>query len=200
MIRRVTVFLVVMLASQTAIAGPPSGEAIIRPIAELVAKAIGLEPAIAVALVRQESGFDPLATSPKGAMGLTQLMPATAKAYGLVNAYDPVENLIAGLYYYRLLLEKYRSPALALAAYNAGEAAVDRFAGVPPYAETRAYVQRILAEVGSPAMDQPLTAATGEQVVLERRPSPYRAPTKVDLSRLGGTQNIAPKKAASHDD
>jgi soluble lytic murein transglycosylase-like protein len=99
------------------------------------------------ALIQVESAYQERARSPKGAMGLMQLMPATARQYAVADPYDPASNIEAGVKHLKSLLQ--RLPvALALAAYNAGEAAVQRFNGIPPYAETRNYVSRILAIVG----------------------------------------------------
>jgi hypothetical protein len=102
--------------------------------------------ALFTALVRQESGFRPTARSRAGARGLTQLMPATARGLGVRRIYDPRENLDGGARYLRQQLVTFRSVRLALAAYNAGPGAVRRFKGVPPYAETRNYVVRILRD------------------------------------------------------
>jgi soluble lytic murein transglycosylase-like protein len=103
------------------------------------------------ALIQAESAFNPFARSPKGAMGLMQLMPATAAEYGVSNPYDPVENVRAGVKYLRRLLDAYEGKVeLALAAYNAGPAAVKKYGGtVPPYRETRDYVARIKDNVGA---------------------------------------------------
>jgi soluble lytic murein transglycosylase-like protein len=96
------------------------------------------------AVIQVESAYNVRARSPKGAMGLMQLMPATAKQYAVADPYDPASNIEAGIKHLKSLLQ--RLPvALALAAYNAGEAAVQRFNGIPPYPETRNYVSRILA-------------------------------------------------------
>jgi hypothetical protein len=100
------------------------------------------------AVIQVESGFKSRARSPKGAMGLMQLMPQTARQYQVGrNPYDPTRNIQAGVQYLRKLLNEFELP-LALAAYNAGEGAVRRFGGIPPYAETQAYVKQILALVG----------------------------------------------------
>jgi len=96
------------------------------------------------AVIQVESAYNERARSPKGAMGLMQLMPATARQYAVADPYDPASNIEAGIKHLKSLLQ--RLPvALALAAYNAGEAAVQRFNGIPPYPETRTYVSRILA-------------------------------------------------------
>ena len=96
------------------------------------------------AVIQAESAFNPRARSIKGAMGLMQLMPATAAEYGVENAYDPVQNIRAGVAYLRALLTKYSdNQELALAAYNTGPAAVEKYGTVPPYRETRDYIDRI---------------------------------------------------------
>jgi soluble lytic murein transglycosylase-like protein len=108
-----------------------------------------VSPALIEAVVRTESGFAPSAVSPKGAGGLMQLMPKTASALGVVDRFDPRENIRGGVRHLRYLLERYQgSVVLALAAYNAGEGAVDAHRGVPPYPETQQYVQRVLRRAG----------------------------------------------------
>ncbi len=110
------------------------------------ARAFRLDPRLVLAVMRAESNFDPLALSPRGAQGLMQLIPETAQRFNVRNAFDPQENMRGGMAYLRWLLAYYRGDVpLTLAAYNAGEGAVDRFRGVPPYAETISYVQRIRA-------------------------------------------------------
>jgi soluble lytic murein transglycosylase-like protein len=112
---------------------------------ERESRAAGLDPALVDAVVSAESAFDPRATSAAGAAGLMQLMPATAAALGVTDRYDPVQNVRAGATYLHALLERFGSLPLAVAAYNAGPAAVERSGGVPPFAETRDYVGRVLA-------------------------------------------------------
>jgi soluble lytic murein transglycosylase-like protein len=134
------------LARSAAASRPRLAASAIRGLINDVARRYGVDVALAHAVVRAESNFNPLAVSPKGAMGLMQLMPATAARYGVNDPFDPMENLDAGLRHLRGLLNRY-DRSRALAAYNAGEGAVDRYGGVPPYRETQSYVRRILAEV-----------------------------------------------------
>lgn len=106
----------------------------------------GIDPALLAGLVKQESGFNPKARSSAGATGLTQLMPATARGLGVTDATDPVQALDGGAKYLKQMLDKFGGDErLALAAYNAGPGAVTRFGGIPPYAETKAYVEKVLA-------------------------------------------------------
>lgn len=114
------------------------------PIIESASDRHGVPARIVRAVIQVESSFQPRARSPKGAMGLMQLMPATARQYSARNPYDPKSNIEAGTRYLGALLREFELP-LALAAYNAGEAAVRRFGGIPPYAETQQYVAKILA-------------------------------------------------------
>jgi soluble lytic murein transglycosylase-like protein len=110
------------------------------------AKKHGVDPALLAGLVKQESNFDPNAGSPAGAQGLTQLMPATAASLGVTNVHDPAQALDGGAKYLRQQLDRFGGDvARALAAYNAGPGAVERFGGVPPYAETQEYVRRVQA-------------------------------------------------------
>lgn len=111
-----------------------------------VAQKHGVDEKLVRALVRQESGFNPNATSHCGAMGLMQLMPATAKGLGVTDPYNPVQNVEGGVKYLKSMLNKYNGNViLALAAYNAGPGAVDKYGTVPPYGETQNYVKSILA-------------------------------------------------------
>jgi hypothetical protein len=126
-----------------------------QKFAELVrtlAPKYDVSPRLALAIVAVESNFEPYARSPKDARGLMQLIPGTATRFSVKNAYDPAENVRGGLSYLRWLLAYYRGQvALAAAAYNAGEGAVDRHRGVPPYAETRDYVKKVQRLYGAPA-------------------------------------------------
>ena len=116
-----------------------------RPYAEIidaVSVRYAVDPALVYALIEVESAYRPAARSPKGAMGLMQLMPATVERYAVSDPFDPSANIEAGTRHLRSLLDRY-DVSSALAAYNAGEGPVRRFGGVPPYPETRRYVAKI---------------------------------------------------------
>jgi soluble lytic murein transglycosylase-like protein len=114
------------------------------------AKKHGLDPALLAGLVKQESGFNPNAGSPAGARGLTQLMPGTAAGLGVTNVLDPAQSLEGGAKYLRQQLDAFGGDVTrALAAYNAGPGAVQRYGGVPPYAETQNYVRAVQANAAA---------------------------------------------------
>lgn len=115
------------------------------PIIDAAAKRENIDASFVSALIRAESNFEPRAVSRKGARGLMQLMPATARRLSVRRPFDPAANVAGGVHYLRQLVDRFgHQPELVLAAYNAGEQAVESYGGVPPYRETVAYVSRIL--------------------------------------------------------
>jgi len=115
------------------------------PIIADVASRFQVEQALVKAVIKAESAFRPDAISPKGARGLMQLMPATAQMHNVSDIHEPADNIRGGVKHLRMLLDRYSGNVVkAVAAYNAGEDAVDRYGGVPPYEETRTYVWRVL--------------------------------------------------------
>ena len=129
---------------QSVLDGTPYGEIIVS-----VSEAQGVDPMLVRALIQVESKFRPTARSRKGAMGLMQLMPSTAREYNVRNPFEPKANIEAGIKHLKSLIERFGSSLeLGLAAYNAGPGAVEKFNGVPPYRETRDYVSRILSLAG----------------------------------------------------
>ncbi len=139
-------------------AGPTSRTALVpdevlaaRPFADListVAASHNVDARLVHAVIEQESNYQARARSKKGARGLMQLMPATARQYGVSNSYDPKANLDAGVRHLKDLLSRLDLP-LALAAYNAGEGTIRRYGGLPPFPETQSYVRNILRRVGN---------------------------------------------------
>jgi soluble lytic murein transglycosylase-like protein len=130
------------------------------PYGSLVAKAAkknGINRRLLSSVIRAESNFHPRAVSPKGALGLMQLMPATARSLAVRHPFDPAENVQAGARYLKELLGTFGSVKLALAAYNAGPATVKLYHGVPPYRETRAYIERVRRDMKKKASPDPKT-------------------------------------------
>ena len=146
-----------VVPEQTAVVEPPVPEFV--PVTDGQRKALelvnrlapdyGINPRLALAVIRAESNFQPLARSEKNAQGLMQLIPETAARFNVAKPFDPVQNVRGGLAYLRWLLAYFQgNVTLVAAAYNAGEGAVNRYRGIPPYAETRAYVKRIISFFG----------------------------------------------------
>ena len=126
---------------------PPATEDAPRPFANLVdsiAERHDVDRDLVHSMIRVESNYNPLAVSSKGALGLMQLVPSTARRFGVLDSFNPVENVEGGVRYIKSLLDHYNGDhRLALAAYNAGEGTVERYGGVPPFPETRSYVFRV---------------------------------------------------------
>ncbi len=129
---------------------PPSAPKPLVDLVKVLAPEYQLRPELVLAVMEAESGFNTVALSPRNAKGLMQLIPETAARFNVRNAYDPAQNIRGGMAYLRWLLAYFEGDVrLALAAYNAGEGAVERYRGVPPYLETRAYVLKIIARFGN---------------------------------------------------
>jgi hypothetical protein len=140
--------VVVAQAQDSTAEGTPLQSTPYDELISSMSEAHGVNPMLVRALIEVESGYRPRAKSPKGAMGLMQLMPSTAREYKVRNPYDPKANIAAGVKHLKSLIDRWGRIELALAAYNAGEGAVQRFSGIPPYRETRSYVSKILALAG----------------------------------------------------
>jgi soluble lytic murein transglycosylase-like protein len=135
-----------ILALEAAVQSGRLSQSALAAAVQKVAAEYGVDPLLVMAVIRQESGGNPDARSSAGALGLMQLMPGTAAMLGVTDPLNPQQNLEGGVHYLAELLQKYHgNVALALAAYNAGPAAVDRYGGIPPYSETENYVKNILS-------------------------------------------------------
>src|SRR3954454_2393808 len=172
-------------SSRLAVSGPTASYATVRAsgsrmfpaapapnITEVVKDASGryrLDPDLVNSVIKAESAFNARAVSPKGAQGLMQLMPGTASQLGVPNAFDAQANVEGGTRYLRELLERYNFDLVkALAAYNAGPQRVEKFGGVPPYYETRAYVARIVKDFNKKKIAQGKSAGTRNNVVQQK--------------------------------
>jgi len=150
-----------------------------RELVEKTSLAHGVDPLLVDSVIRVESNYNPNAVSPKGAEGLMQLMPPTARMLGVNNSFDPAENIEAGVKYLKYLQTLYKDDRLALAAYNAGPGAVDRFKQVPPYPETQKYVESVGKKYGEArnAAAQKAEKQAAESVAV---PPPAQAPVQVE--------------------
>lgn len=178
----------------------PGGD--VRAAAAAAARRHGLDPELVLAVVSVESGFRPQAVSPKGAQGLMQLMPKTASELGVADAFDPEQNLDGGVRHLGSLLSQYGGDVRrALAAYNAGQGAVDRHNGVPPYAETRAYVERVLRRYSPPAGHPPGSKTRRRGAAGSKDPAPQAASGGLPTSVSNGApaaQDAAATREKAH--
>jgi soluble lytic murein transglycosylase-like protein len=147
----------------------------IKSAVERIAAEQAVPPELIHSVIQVESNYNPNAVSPKGAQGLMQLIPATARRFGVSDAFDPVENIRGGAAYLKYLLSLYAGNyTLALAAYNAGEGAVARYGDVPPYQETRNYVKLVAGRLAAEA--RPPAAPPAPEV----KPAPPAGPSHVE--------------------
>ncbi|MBA3973959.1 MAG: hypothetical protein C0504_07040 [Candidatus Solibacter sp.] len=168
----------------------------------------GVDPLLVHSVVAIESGFNPLAVSPKGAQGLMQLMPGTARRFGVTDSFDVRQNIEAGVRYLRHLQRMFKDDRLALAAYNAGEGAVMRYGGIPPYRETEQYVEKVGRRLNSVRRADPAVktaeAISGTVETATAPAAPEREPLRAlewftdDSGRIHlVTKDVAPRPGAS---
>ncbi len=155
----------VVASTRTARALPPSPN--FGDLVDQSARAHNVDPLLVHSIIKVESNYDPLAVSPKGAEGLMQLTRSTARMLGVNNSFDPGQNIEAGVKYLKLLQDVYKDDRLALAAYNAGPGAVEKYKWIPPYPETQNYVYQVgkrYGEARRAAAKSPVTAPASEPV------------------------------------
>ncbi|MFB3817756.1 MAG: lytic transglycosylase domain-containing protein [Candidatus Methylomirabilales bacterium] len=176
---------------------PPSVDIVRGQYADLIdqiAAQHAVDPQLVRAIIRVESNFEPLAISRKGAQGLMQLMPATAGRFAVGNPFDPAENIRGGVRYLRTLLDMFPGKlSLALAAYNAGENAVLKHRGIPPYRETQDYVARVLKHLDRRDVGTLTASAAPRPEALPAAPAPRAAVYRtVDADGTPRYSNVAP--------
>ncbi len=165
-------------------ASAPATDASLNALIERIAGEQGVESQLVHSVIQAESNYNAAAVSPKGASGLMQLIPATARRFGVADTFDPEENIEGGVRYLRFLLDYYQGDyPKAIAAYNAGEGAVDRYHGIPPYAETRNYVYRVARNLEAErqsARQRPIVTQAPASAANTETPSPIIASTGSD--------------------
>ncbi len=165
---------------------------------ERVARENQLPPQLIHSVIQAESNYDPYAVSRKGAQGLMQLIPSTARRFGVSDVFDPAENIQGGAKYLKYLLELYKGDhELALAAYNAGEGAVSRYGGVPPFPETRGYVAKVSrnldkATASNETGTQPSSVKAIESSAKEANPAEGHNPIQEVMGADGKVYYISP--------
>ena len=171
-----------LVRTQVALHPPAPSAAVALPVRELVEKtsrAHDVDPLLVDSVIRVESNYNPNAVSPKGAEGLMQLMPPTARMLGVSDSFDPAQNIEAGVKYLKYLQNLYKDDRLALAAYNAGPGAVDRFKKIPPYPETQKYVESVGKKYGEARSAAALKQA--EQSGAATAPALVQAPAQAPV-------------------
>ncbi len=167
----------------------------IRGLIDETARKHGVDPKLVHSVIRAESNYEQKAISPKGALGLMQLIPATARRYGVENPFDASQNIDGGVRYLKSLTERFRGNLpLALAAYNAGEGAVERHGGIPPYRETREYVRKVTRNLNGGFSGTADTALLGEPAKPSRAEGLESEPAEGDLTRetrIAASRNTA---------
>ena len=170
----------------TAVAPPPAH---IQELVEKSARAHNIDPLLVQSVIQVESNYNHFAVSPKGAEGLMQLMPGTARMLGVRNSFDPAENIEAGVKYLRYLQSIYQDDRLALAAYNAGPKAVDKYKGTPPFPETQDYVNQVGQRYQTAKRDEaaknaarPVVATPAEEVQAPPDEPPLKVQRIIDLN------------------
>lgn len=175
------------------VGGPAKPDAPINEIVEEAAQKHGVDPILVHSVIKAESNYNPNAISVVGARGLMQLMPATARQLGVHNSFNPKENIEGGVKYLKYLQQKFQDPALALAAYNAGEGAVAKYNNsIPPYRETQDYVVKVArnyraakaAELRHPALRQANLPAPPPAVTKPSEPEPQQPPKAPEYRKL----------------
>jgi soluble lytic murein transglycosylase-like protein len=155
----------------------------LHDLIDQIASEQGVESHLVHSVIRAESNYNPAAVSPKGAQGIMQLIPSTARRFGVANAFDPSENIRGGVRYLRFLLDYYQGDyPKTIAAYNAGEAAVDKYNGIPPYAETQNYVYQVAKNLKAARQTaaKSLTVLAQQNAVDPETPKPIQTSTGSD--------------------
>src|SRR5271165_1139622 len=153
-----------VIFTQPVTAGPPPPQ--VRDLAESAARNYDVSLDLVNSVIQVESNYNTLAVSPKGAQGIMQLMPQTAARFGVRNSFDPKENIDGGVRYLKFLQDLFKDDVLVAAAYNAGEGAVTKYGGVPPYKETIDYVARVGKKLGEAKKAKAVAATTKAKVVI----------------------------------
>ncbi len=154
----------------------------VSEVVEAVAKQHAVDPLLVHSVIQAESNYDPFAVSPKGAQGMMQLMPSTARRFGVKNSFDFADNIEGGVRYLRYLMDLFQDEKLAVAAYNAGEQAVMRYGGVPPYPETMSYVRTVTGSYAGARQ------AAGQNPLAKPEPAPKPVPEYREIEQFVDAQ------------